>query len=171
MRRALATTVIQKILALSRRRHILDSASAAIVKPSPSPTTNSLESLGFRLFRSICRTAVVAVSAGCVANTFFTVVGYPACVVGGSMRPALNESPQSRQSSSADSSVLSWLQLKVNWVFVNCWKARGYEFQRGEIVVFVSPKGLCFDFPFCPLPQEQNIQSCLLLLLQILTIS
>ncbi len=117
-------------------------AAAAAVERPPSSLLRSLL-VGAR------RGVASAVVAFCVGNTLFTVVGYPACVSGGSMRPALNDSLAARAGSSQnggasqqqDSSALSWLQLKVNWVFVNCWKAKNYDFKRGEIVVFVSPKG------------------------------
>lgn len=93
----------------------------------------------FRALGAVFRATTTAVVTFCVGNTFFTVVGYPACVSGASMRPALNDALTS--AAVQDSSALSWLQLKVNWVFVNCWKARQHQFQRGDIVVFVSPKG------------------------------
>ena len=108
---------------------------------SSSRSPPSRISAGYRALKTAFRVASATVVTFCVGNTFFTLVGYPACVSGASMRPALNDALNTKRQDPADSSALSWLQLKVNWVFVNCWQARGYEFHRGEIVVFVSPKG------------------------------
>ncbi len=128
------TLVASRLLSL-RHRH----------RRTPRDSSSSPLPLTTRVTRFILRAASSAVLTLCAGNTFFTVVGYPACVVGGSMRPALNEAHAARATTD-DSSALSWLQLKVNWVFVNCWKARRQEFDRGEIVVFVSPKGQGFFF-------------------------
>jgi len=77
----------------------------------------------------------------CVVNTVITVVGYPACIFGKSMQPEFN-SPTQWQT--RDPPLLyrapSLLRLDVDWVWVSCWKARDYQFSRGDIVVFVSPK-------------------------------
>jgi signal peptidase I len=88
-----------------------------------------------RLVRLVARGASFALVSFCVANTVFTVVGYPACVSGASMRPALNDCTTLHPN-------LSWLRLNVDWVFVNCWAARRYQFDRGDIVVLISPKGI-----------------------------
>jgi len=79
--------------------------------------------------------------AFCVGNTFFDVVGYPACVNGKSMQPVFNSDPDSNSYRLNFSSWRnSWLRLDLDWVFVNCWAARNFKFSRGDIVVFVSPK-------------------------------
>lgn len=75
----------------------------------------------------------ISVSGVCVANTFFNVVGYPASISGGSMRPCLNHTSHYPS--------LDWLRLNLDWVFVNVWSARHWnKFERGDIVVFLSPK-------------------------------
>jgi len=73
----------------------------------------------------------------CLGNTFCTVIGYPACVSGASMRPTLNDGVAT---ASSDVSLLAWLRMGVNWVFVNCWEGRRGRVERGDVVVFVSPK-------------------------------
>ncbi|XP_064607091.1 mitochondrial inner membrane protease subunit 2-like [Liolophura sinensis] len=55
--------------------------------------------------------------------TFFDVVGYVAKVEGASMQPVFN--PQGQRS--------------MDYVLLNKWAARNYEFQRGDIVSLVSP--------------------------------
>ena len=90
--------------------------------------------------RRVCRIAYVGTStlvvSFCVANTGLHVVGYPACIEGASMKPFLNQTSYYPS--------LSWLYLNVDWVFVNLWVARTFKFERGEVVVFVSPKGMTF---------------------------
>ena len=45
--------------------------------------------------------------------------------------------------------------LDVDWVFVNCWAARGFDVQRGEIVIFISPKGIMSpDRKYCILHER-----------------
>jgi inner membrane protease subunit 2 len=70
------------------------------------------------------------------------MVGYPACVNGKSMQPMFNFSQETSNSHRYNFS--SWrnsaFRLDLDWVFVNCWAARNFEFKRGDIVVFVSPK-------------------------------
>lgn len=86
--------------------------------------------------RKVVRGAYVSTStllvSFCVANTGLHVIGYPACIEGASMKPFLNQTSYYPS--------LSWLYLNVDWVFVNLLAARSFEFERGEVVVFVSPK-------------------------------
>jgi len=74
----------------------------------------------------------------CVVSTFINHVGYPAQIYGMSMQPEFNELQiKNRYSNHANN---SYLRLDLDHVWVNCWKARNFEFSRGDIVVFVSPK-------------------------------
>ena len=58
------------------------------------------------------------------------------------MRPTLNEqASRASNFSISDTKLSTWLGLDVDWVYVNCWAARGLDVQRGEIVIFTSPKG------------------------------
>ncbi len=75
------------------------------------------------------------VYAAVASTTFFNVVGYPASITGVSMRPALNDFDYKRIEKHA-----FFNYLDLDWVFVNCWAARDFEFHRGEIVVLISPK-------------------------------
>ena len=96
-----------------------------------------------RAVRFVYRGAYGAIVTFCVGSTFVNVFGFPASVAGASMRPTLND-PANRASifSISENNLLgSWLGLDVDWVFVNCWAARGLDVQRGEIVIFTSPKG------------------------------
>jgi len=68
----------------------------------------------------------------CVGNTVATLVGFPAFINGASMQPTLN--PGSKLGS-------GWLDME--WVWVNCWRARRYNFARGDLVVYTSPKDPC----------------------------
>jgi len=65
----------------------------------------------------------------CVGFTFIGLVGYPASVNGRSMQPTLN--PLATAGS-------NWLEM--DWVWVNCWRARKYALNRGDLVVYNSPK-------------------------------
>ena len=58
-------------------------------------------------------------------HTFMNLVGHPAAVAGRSMQPTFNPSPDI---------------LGMDWVWVNCWRARMYNLARGDVVVYVSPK-------------------------------
>ena len=91
------------------------------------------------------RVAASSVVAFCVGNTFFCAVGYPASVDGSSMRPTLRGTPGSH--SNYNGGLGGVFRLDVDWVFVNCWAARNYDLKRGEIVVFISPKGTVYLIP------------------------
>ena len=95
-----------------------------------------------RAVRFVYRGAYSAILTFCVGSTFVNVIGFPASVAGASMRPTLNH-PVNRSSifSISENKLGTWLGLDVDWVFVNCWAARGLDVQRGEIVIFTSPKG------------------------------
>ena len=98
-----------------------------------------------RVVRFVYRGVYGAVFTFCVGATFVNVVGFPASVAGASMRPTFNDPANDRASSRLSisrSSLGSWLGLDVDWVFVNCWAARGFDVRRGEIVIFTSPKGI-----------------------------
>ena len=66
----------------------------------------------------------------CVGYTFINLVGYPASVNGKSMQPTLNPLGPSVGG--------GWLDM--DWVWVNCWRARRYNFSRGDLLVYTSPK-------------------------------
>jgi hypothetical protein len=92
-----------------------------------------------RTLRFCYRATSAVLLAYCVGNTFFSVVGFAASVDGSSMRPTLNDPNDSLYSRFTS---LKCIRLNVDWVFINCWAVRNYELSRGEVVVFVSPKGL-----------------------------
>jgi len=66
----------------------------------------------------------------CVGYTFINLLGYPASVNGKSMQPTLNPPGPSLGS--------GWWDM--DWVWVNCWRARRYNFSRGDLLVYTSPK-------------------------------
>lgn len=66
----------------------------------------------------------------CAGYTFINLVGYPASVNGKSMQPTLNPAGPSPGS--------GWLGM--DWVWVNCWRARRYNLSRGDLLVYTSPK-------------------------------
>lgn len=68
----------------------------------------------------IIRSILIGIPIGI---TFVDTVGYVARVEGLSMQPALN--PDS---------------TKTDYVFLNRWTIRGYNFNHGDIISFVSPK-------------------------------
>lgn len=84
----------------------------------------------------------------CVGYTFANVFGFPACVDGASMTPTLNHPAAPSYTKELYARVVPksyttlryWLALDVDWVFVNCWAARGLDVERGEVVIFTSPK-------------------------------
>jgi len=83
-------------------------------------------------------TSQAAIYTFCVMSTFASYVGYPAQVYGMSMQPEFNElQVKSKLYNYSSNSVL---RLDLDAVWVSCWNARNFEFQRGDIVVFVSPK-------------------------------
>ena len=97
-----------------------------------------------RVVRLVYRGVYGAVFTFCAGATFVNVVGFPASVAGASMRPTFNDPANDNRASRlsiSKSSLGSWLGLDVDWVFVNCWAARGFDVRRGEIVIFTSPKG------------------------------
>jgi len=69
----------------------------------------------------------------CVLNTLITQIGYPACVYGKSMQPELN-------GTSRAAGFISFLRTDLDWVWLSCWRAKSFLFNRGDIVAFVSPK-------------------------------
>lgn len=97
-----------------------------------------------RTSRLLLKFSKTTILAFCVGNTFFSMIGYPACVNGKSMQPVFNFNQNESESSSYRLNFSSWrnssLRLDLDWVFVNCWAARKFKFSRGDIVVFVSPK-------------------------------
>ena len=66
----------------------------------------------------------------CVGYTFINLVGYPASVNGKSMQPTLNPLGPSVGG--------GWLDM--DWVWVNCWRARRYNLSRGDLLVYTTPK-------------------------------
>jgi len=85
-----------------------------------------------RFLRSFATTLV---GGYCLGTTLFTLVGYPAQVNGKSMQPSLNFP--------APTQPLRFLgyDLVSDWVFVSTWRGRAVRaVQRGEVVVFTSPK-------------------------------
>jgi len=88
-----------------------------------------------KLSRIMARFVKTGLVSFCVLNTFITCVGYPACIYGKSMQPEFNSN--SRKDASWRS---RFLRMDLDWVWVSCWKARTFSFDRGDIVVFVSPK-------------------------------
>jgi signal peptidase I len=115
---------------VARRAHAATEAAPTLTKPRKKMRLNFLRLTG--------RFVYVAGATFCVGNTFCTVIGYPACVSGASMKPTLNDGvPPMPQ----EASLLAWLRQGVNWVFVNCWQGHRGHYERGDIVVFVSPKG------------------------------
>jgi len=110
-----------------------------------APNLVSLKTVGSRFLqrcpRFLIKFGKSTFMTFCVGNTFFSMVGYPACVNGKSMQPVFNSDPDSTNYRLNFSSWRnSWLRLDLDWVFVNCWAARNFKFSRGDIVVFVSPK-------------------------------
>jgi len=89
-----------------------------------------------KLSRITMRFVKTSLVSFCVLNTFITCVGYPACIYGKSMQPEFNS--YSRKDASSWRS--RFLRMDLDWVWVSCWKARTFSFDRGDIVVFVSPK-------------------------------
>jgi len=83
----------------------------------------------FKFARFGYQVSKVVVLGYCVGSTVINLVGYPAFVNGKSMQPALNPGP---------SLGTGWLAM--DWVWVNCWKAKRYNFARGDLLVYTSPK-------------------------------
>jgi len=103
-------------------------------------------------------------SGYCVGYTCISLLGYPACVSGKSMQPAFNPKPipstwDFRAVSTPEDpfSSLSWDEYSCwnmedndpdvvmalwaqDWVWVNTWRARNFNFSQGDVVVYVSPK-------------------------------
>ena len=96
-----------------------------------------------RAVRLCYRAGYGAVFVFCVGNTFANVFGFPAGVAGVSMSPTLNDPLANFTSSSiiAESKFGKWFRLNVDWVFVNCWASKSFDVNRGDIVIFTSPKG------------------------------
>ena len=70
----------------------------------------------------------------CVVETFGNFVGWPASINGKSMQPTL----LGCQDVTSDS--WCWRQVMSEWVWVNCWRAKQDSINRGDIIVYVSPK-------------------------------
>jgi len=87
----------------------------------------------------------------CVANTFFTLVGYPASVNGASMCPTLND-PEPRRAAVSCDVMHRFRQslptfLTDDWIWISCLAARKFikgdapaPLPRGLVIVFTSPK-------------------------------
>lgn len=95
-------------------------------------------SKGKSLLHWVRITSQAAIYTFCVMSTFANYVGYPAQVYGMSMQPEFNELHVKNRLYKYSSNSL--LRLDLDAVWVSCWNARNFEFQRGDIVVFVSPK-------------------------------
>ena len=114
-----------------RRQSLLRGFFKLVFGSSDYHVRRSVQSVGkFRRF------TVVAVGTFCAWITFANEVGYTAGVIGGSMRPTLNDNKGIEQFKSPQ-----LLGLDSDWVFINCWKAKKYKFERGDILVYVSPTG------------------------------
>lgn len=70
----------------------------------------------------------------CLVETFGNFVGWPASINGKSMQPTL----LGCQDVHSDS--WSWRQYMSEWVWVNCWRAKTDNINRGDIIVYISPK-------------------------------
>ena len=70
----------------------------------------------------------------CVGETFVNVVGWPASINGKSMQPTL----LACQAEYSDS--WCWRQFMSEWVWVNNWRAQHHNINRGDIIVYISPK-------------------------------
>eukprot|EP00092_Neocalanus_flemingeri_P049818 GFUD01057376.1.p1 GENE.GFUD01057376.1~~GFUD01057376.1.p1 ORF type:complete len:227 (+),score=73.53 GFUD01057376.1:1466-2146(+) len=82
-----------------------------------------------KVIRFGCQVCKLVLLGYCVGNTTINLVGYPASVNGKSMQPTLNPVPSQSP---------GWLDM--DWVWVSCWRARRYNFVRGDLVVYNSPK-------------------------------
>ncbi|XP_023319568.1 mitochondrial inner membrane protease subunit 2 isoform X2 [Eurytemora carolleeae] len=68
-------------------------------------------------------------------------VGYPAYITGKSMQPEFNAPAENKERENAISSWKNiFFRLDLDWIWVSCWRARNFGFDRGDIVVYVSPK-------------------------------
>jgi len=113
-------------------------------------------------------TLFYALSSYVIGYTFICLVGYPACVCGKSMQPALNLQPvpldwtfQSRtpkyedpfwqlypgsqyntetEEVDVDDDDLLVQLWTQDWVWVNTWRARNMRLEQGDIAVYISPK-------------------------------
>lgn len=74
------------------------------------------------LYKALASSALSAAVGLPVAVTFLDTVGYIAQVMGVSMQPTLNP------------------ERKTDYVFLNKWKVRHFDLERGEIVALLSPK-------------------------------
>ena len=74
------------------------------------------------------------VAGYCVEETFSNFIGYPASINGRSMQPTLNPTATAEPGSWAD----KW--IRSDWVWVNCLRARQLDIDRGDIIVYISPK-------------------------------
>ena len=83
-----------------------------------------------------------AVVAGYVVNGYFCFKGVTSSVgtinsiSGKSMQPTLNPSMVCKAEE------MSWSQqwIESDWVWVNCWRAMQHKVERGDLIVYVSPK-------------------------------
>jgi len=83
----------------------------------------------------------------CFFHTLVNYIGYPACITGKSMQPELNRHLPKKNPLYHNRGFLSQklldtmgLDLENDWVWVSLWQARNFTFNRGDIVVFISPK-------------------------------
>jgi len=111
------------------------------IKPAGLSVAQFKEDPAIKFLRSGGRFFKSSLLSFCVLNTLITVVGYPACIYGKSMQPEFNASTGWREYGAR---VAKWkssfIRLDLDWVWVSCWRARDFSFDRGDIVVFVSPK-------------------------------
>lgn len=111
------------------------------VTPVGKGNSRPEEEVALRLVRLVSRVVRTSLLTWCVVNTVVTVVGFPACIYGKSMQPEFNGPRNWKEKEPAWSSwKSSFPRLDLDWVWVSCWRARCFSFNRGDIVVFVSPK-------------------------------
>jgi len=100
-----------------------DSRTALWLRSNLSEQISDQKKL-FKFARFGYQVSKVVVLGYCVGSTVINLVGYPASVNGKSMQPALNPGP---------SLGTGWLAM--DWVWVNCWKAKRYKEDPYEYLI------------------------------------